>query len=137
MAPGMLRNNYSPTSPHPADGQGVVSSAKINVTREGNVYHYRAAIPWSELPLVKPLAMAGHDIGFSFVGMNDNRSAVSWSNQSRSVSKQGQEVVHPTFSAGWSPDTQWGFVTLKTLSPLEIPSTRIHNSSGRDSGYNE
>jgi len=114
MAPGLARTNYLPTSPRAEKDQGFVPGAKLNVTREGNVWHYRAAIAWSELPLVKPLAMAGRPVKFSFLGKNDGKAAVSWSNASRSIARGGQEIMHPTFELSWSPDTEWGFVDLTT-----------------------
>ncbi|MBE3099643.1 MAG: hypothetical protein IMZ44_21210 [Planctomycetes bacterium] len=114
MAPGLARNNYFPFSPRAERDQGLVAGAKLNITREGNVWHYRAAIPWSELPLVKPLAMDGRPVKFTFQGKNDGKVAVSWSNESRSIARCGQEVMHPTWEANWSPDTEWGFVDLTT-----------------------
>ena len=112
MAPGLMRHGYLPTSPRAARDQGVVPGAELKVTREGNVWHYRAAIPWSELELVKPLAMEGRSVKFSFLGKNDGRTAVSWSNATRSIARAGQEIMHPTFELNWSPDTEWGFVDL-------------------------
>ncbi|MGB2824278.1 MAG: hypothetical protein WBF17_25110 [Phycisphaerae bacterium] len=114
MAPGLARNNYFPFSPRAEKDQGLVPGARLKITREGNVWHYRAAIPWGELSLVKPLAMAGRPVRFSFLGKNDGRTAVSWSNASRSIARGGQEVMHPTWELSWSPDTEWGFVDLTT-----------------------
>ena len=111
-APGLARNDYFPTSPRAARDQGLVPSATLKVSREGNVWHYRAAIPWSELSLVKPLAMARRVVKFNFVCKNDGRTAVSWSNASRSVARLSQEIMHPTWEGSWSPDTEWGFVDL-------------------------
>ena len=112
MAPGLARRNYLPLCPTTQPDQGFVPDAKLHITREKNVWHYRAAIPWSEMPLVKPLAMQHRPVKFSFTCKNDGRTAVSWSNESRSIARPGQEIVHPTFEQGWSPDTEWGFVDL-------------------------
>ena len=51
-------------------------------------------------------------VKFSFRGKNDGRTAVAWSNASRSIARAGQEIMHPTFELSWSPDTEWGFVDL-------------------------
>jgi hypothetical protein len=114
MAPGLARHNYYPFSPRAEKDQGLVPGARLNIKREGSVWHYRAAIPWSELALVKPLAMAGRPVQFSFLGKNDGKTAVSWSNASRSIARAGQGIMHPTFELSWSPDTEWGFVDLTT-----------------------
>ena len=116
MAPGLARRNYMPLCPTMAKDQGLVETAKLRVTREGNVWHYRAAIPWSELGLVQPLAAKGDIVKFTFACKNDGRTAAAWSNETRSIARNSQEILHPTWEGAWSPDTEWRFVDLTKSS---------------------
>ena len=77
MAPGFARRNYLPMCPTMAKDQGLVETAELRVTRDGNVWHYRVAIPWSELSLVQPLAAKNAIVKFTFSCKNDGRTAVA------------------------------------------------------------
>jgi len=109
MGPGMPRHNYFPFSPRLEKDQGVVPGAKLAVRYEDGVWRYRAAIPWAELSLVKPLALAGRPVAFTFICKNDSTTALDW-NRERSASRQSQAVLHPTWEEPWAPMTEWGFV---------------------------
>ena len=109
MAPGLARSNYFPFSPRAPHDQGLVSNARLVITRDGNFWHYRAAIPWTDLARVKASALAGTPVKFTFVCRNDGGTALDW-NAQRSVSRPSQEILHPTWEVYWAPQTRWGFL---------------------------
>ena len=109
MAPGVPRHNYFPFSPRAEKDQGIVPAAKLVVRYKDGAWRYRASIPWAELSLVKPLAQAGKPVAFTFLCKNDGSTALDW-NRERSVSRQSQEILHPTWEEPWAPVSEWGFI---------------------------
>jgi hypothetical protein len=107
MAPGVPRGNFYPFVPHDHNpDQGLVTTAKLVIKREGIVWRYQAAIPWSEIAQVKP--GIGKTVRFSFYVENDGKRALSWT-ANRSACLGGKQILHPTWSQGEAIETQWGF----------------------------
>jgi len=107
MAPGVPRGNFYPFVPHDHHpDQGLVTAAKLVIKREGNVWRYQAAIPWSELSQVGPAV--GKNVNFSFYVENAGKRALSWT-ANRSACQGGKEILHPTWAIGDAIETPWGF----------------------------
>jgi len=106
MAPGVPRHNYYPYSNRLERDQGFVSGAKLVVKRDGALWRYEAAIPWSELADVKPVV--GREVRFSFYVLDDGKRAAAWA-QGRSASGRRTQVLHPTWVRADAIETVWSF----------------------------
>jgi hypothetical protein len=107
MAPGVRRGNLYPFSPRDeSPAQGLVTAAKLVIKRDGNVWRYEAAIPWSELAQVQPAI--GKTVRFSFYVQNAGKRALSWT-ANRSACAGGRVILHPTWMQGEAIETRWGF----------------------------
>ncbi|MDR1304861.1 MAG: hypothetical protein LBK76_06515, partial [Verrucomicrobiales bacterium] len=71
FAPGMPRKHFYPRQPaSPQDG--AVKDGQLAINYDGNTRIVEAAIPWTEIPLVKKAVDEGQTVKFSF-RVNDNQ----------------------------------------------------------------
>ncbi|WP_438479354.1 hypothetical protein [Oleiharenicola lentus] len=106
MAPGVPRHNYYPFSNRLERDQGLVPRATLVVKREGALWRYEAAIPWSELAEVKPVV--GREVRFSFYVLNDGKRSAAWAS-GRSASGGRSQTIHPTWYRADAIETVWSF----------------------------
>ncbi len=110
-APGIPLHNAYPYSPKqkPVD-QGQVQGAQFVLQRDGKVWRYEAAIPWTELRDVQPTA--DKEVRFAWVVLNNGRRALDWG-RNRSAAFHRIQVQHPTWqTAAWT-NTRWRFLGPK------------------------
>lgn len=107
-APGVPRKHFYPRQPKaPVDG-GPVTAGKLSMRREGNTRLVEAAIPWSEIPLVKRRMEAGLPIKFSF-RVNDNHGSAYELAAGRSVSKDNPFAFHNDWATHWANELEFAF----------------------------
>jgi hypothetical protein len=107
LVPGMVRKHFYPREPaSPFDGP--VSDGQLVVKQDGGYRIEEAAIPWSEIPLVKKALDAGGTIKFSYrVNAADGPSMELA--EGRSVSKTNCYTFHPDYVSHWSNEVEFGF----------------------------
>ena len=128
MAPGIPRHNYFPFSPRAEKDQGVVPGAKLIVRYQDGVWRYRAAIPWSELSLVKPLAQAGKPVAFTFLCKNRGGTALDW-NRERSVSRRENRLP---FRRELERLIQSGWAKAAAGVPVWLKGVMVHGADTRN-----
>ncbi len=96
---------YPFNPPTRAYDQGIVPGAQSVVKRDGNVWIYEVAIPWSQLWEVKPVA--GTTCKFAFTTRNDSQHTLEYAYR-KSVSVLNHSF-HPMWEFFYSNDTEWGF----------------------------
>ncbi len=107
LAPGMPRKSFYPRQPaSPLDG--AVKDGQLVVKHEGNTRIVEAAIPWTEIPLVKKAMDEGKPIKFSF-RVNDNDGPTMELAEQRSVSKKNSYTFHPDWAEHWSNEVEFAF----------------------------
>lgn len=106
--PGMPRKHFYPRQPKsPFDG--AVAGGKLVIRREGNTRFVEAALPWSEIPLVKQAVAAGRPVRFSY-RVNDNDGPSMELAAGRSVSlKNSAWAFHDDWVDHWSNEVEFGF----------------------------
>ncbi len=108
LAPGMPRKHHYPRQPDsPIDG-GPVKSATLVTLRDGNTRIVEAAIPWSELNMVKHRLDNGDNVKFSF-RVNDNAGPSYELAAGRSVSKQNSGAFHNDWVTSWANELEFAF----------------------------
>jgi hypothetical protein len=107
IVPGMPIKDFYPRQPaSPFDGP--VRNGKLVVKQDGDFRIVEAAIPWSEIPLVKKALDAGKTIKFSFRVNAVNGPAMELA-EGRSVSKANSHTFHPSWVGHWSNEVEFGF----------------------------
>ena len=107
LVPGMPRKHGYPRQPRsPYDGP--VNAGKLVIRRDGNTRVVEAALPWSELPLVKAKLDAGQPIKFSF-RVNDNDGPGYELAANRSVSKVNFPAFHVDWVQHWANELEFGW----------------------------
>ena len=107
LVPGMPRKTFYPrqvASPY----DGPVKDGQLAVKYDSNTRIVEAAIPWTEIPLVKKAADAGQTIKFSF-RVNDNDGPTMELAEGRSVSKKNSYTFHPDWAEHWSNEVEFSF----------------------------
>ena len=108
LAPGVPRKHFYPRQPKaPIDG-GPVKEAKMVMTHEGNTRIIEAALPWSEIPLVKEKMLKKERIKMSF-RVNDNGGSAFELAANRSVSTINIYSFHDYWANSWSAEVEFGF----------------------------
>jgi hypothetical protein len=108
LAPGMRRMEDFPREPMGAKPQGPVPGTQLVLTHTGNVRVVEAAIPWSEIPDVQKLMLAGKPIKFS-CRVNDNGGAPRELATQRSVSKENGPAFHDSWQTHWANELEFRF----------------------------
>lgn len=108
MAPPMggLRKHFFPRQPAAPNDGGPVKTAQCTWRREGNMRLVEAALPWSELPLVKARLDAGLPIKFTF-RVNDNQGPSYELAGDRSVSKVNMLTFHNDWATHWANEVEF------------------------------
>jgi len=107
LVPGMPRKSFFPRQPaSPFDGP--VKDGKLVVKYDGNTRIVEAALPWTEIPLVKQAMEAGRPIKFSF-RVNDNDGPSMELAEGRSVSKKNSYTFHPDWTEHWANEIEFAF----------------------------
>jgi len=102
------RHHAYPFNPPFAEyDQAPVPGAQSVVKRDGNVWTYELAIPWSQIWEVQP--KAGTRVRFTFYTRNDGNHALEYA-AGKSVSVRNPITFHPMWEYHWSNDCEWGFV---------------------------
>ena len=96
---------YPFNPPTRAYDQGLVPGAKSVVKREGNVWIYEIAIPWTQIWELKPVP--GAIFKFAFYTRDNSSHGLEYA-YGKSVSVLNHSF-HPTFEQFHSNDTEWGF----------------------------
>jgi len=105
--PGMPPKNFYPREPaSPFDGP--VTNGKLVVKQDDTTRVVEAAIPWTEIPLVKKALDENKPIKFSF-RVNDNDGPSMELDQGRSVSKENNYTFHPDFVPHWANEVEFSF----------------------------
>ena len=111
LVPGMPRKNFYPRQPKsPFDG--AVAAGKLVIKHEGNTRIVEAALPWSELPLVRQAIKEGKPVRFSF-RVNDNQGPGMELAAGRSVSVKSSLAFHADWVEHWSNELEFGFEKAK------------------------
>ena len=107
LVPGMPIKDFYPRQPaSPFDGP--VRDGQLAVKQDGDFRIEEAAIPWSEIPLVKKALDAGGTIKFSFRVNAANGPSMELA-EGRSVSKANSYTFHPSWIGHWSNEVEFGF----------------------------
>lgn len=110
-APGMPRKHFYPRQPKsPFDG--AVEDGKLVINHEGNTRIVEAAIPWSDLPLVRQAIREGKPVRFS-LRVNDNQGPGMELAAGRSVSVKNSLAFHADWVEHWSNHLEFGFEKAK------------------------
>ena len=105
--PGMPAKHFYPREPaSPYDG--AVKDGKLVYNQTDTTRIVEAAIPWSEIPLVKKALDANRTIKFSF-RVNDDHGPSMELAEGRSVSKQNTYTFHPDWATHWSNEVEFSF----------------------------
>jgi len=105
--PGMPRKSFFPRQPaSPFDGP--VKDGRLVVKYDGNTRIVEAAIPWTEIPLVKKAMEAGLPVKFTF-RVNDNDGPSMELAEDRSVSKKNAYTFHPEWTEHWANEIEFAF----------------------------
>ncbi|GAT32556.1 hypothetical protein TSACC_2955 [Terrimicrobium sacchariphilum] len=107
LVPGMVRKHFYPRQPA-APQEGAVEDGQLAIKHEGNTRIIEAAIPWSEIPLVKKALDEGKTVRFSF-RVNDNGGPGMELAAGRSVSKKNPMSFHPDWIAHWANEVEFSF----------------------------
>lgn len=103
--PGMPPKNFYPRQPaSPYDG--AVNGGQLAITQDGTTRVVEAAIPWSEIPLVKKALEAKRTIKFTF-RVNDDQGPAMELPEGRSVSKENPYALHPDFVTHWANEVEF------------------------------
>lgn len=107
QAPEMPRKHFYPRQPaSPYDGP--VKDGKLTIKHADGGRIVEAAIPWSEIPLVKKALDAGDTIKFTFRVNDDKGNAMDLA-EDRSVSQKNPYTFHPDWISSWSNDLEFSF----------------------------
>ena len=104
LAPGVPRINDWPRQVRGKITTGLVTGAKVAVRRDGNSYHYEAAIPQSELADLK--LKPGTEFGFTFVAGN-SRGASAYYGADKAATKNNALTLHPYWENSPGASTRW------------------------------
>ena len=105
--PGMPPKDFYPRQPaSPFDGP--VKGGRLAIKQDATTRTVEAAIPWSEIPLVKKALDENKTIKFSFRA-NDNDGPSMELAEGRSVSKQNTYAFHPDFVPHWANEVEFSF----------------------------
>ena len=105
--PDMPPKNFYPREPaSPFDG--AVTGGQLVVKQDDTTRVVEAAIPWTEIPLVKKALDENKSIKFSF-RVNDNDGPSLELAQGRSVSKENNYTFHPDFVPHWANEVEFSF----------------------------
>jgi hypothetical protein len=107
LAPGVSRINDWPRQIRGKITTGFVSSAKVAVRREGNLYYYEAAIPQSELADLK--LKPGTEFGFTFVAGNSKGSSAYYG-ADKAATKNNALTLHPYWEKSPAASTRWTLI---------------------------
>jgi hypothetical protein len=107
LAPGTPVKSYFPREPKAAVDGGPVPGAQLVERREGNVRIVEAAIPWSEIPLVRQRVLAGQTIKFT-CRVNNNKGQARELATGRSVSKENAPALHDSWQTHWANEIEFG-----------------------------
>ncbi len=106
LVPGMTRKNFYPRQPAgPYDGD--VPGARMITRYESNTRITEAAIPWSEIPLVRQRMAAGEPVKFTFRVNNNTGGAMLELAANRSVSRVNAYTLHVEWRPGWSNEVEF------------------------------
>lgn len=106
--PGMPSKNFYPRQPKgPLDGP--VKSAKLLTTYQGNARVTELAMPWSEIPHVHQLMLAGKPVKFSFHVNNNTGGPLLELGRDRSVTRKNNLSFHVDWQESWSNDIAFGW----------------------------
>jgi len=104
--PGMPPKNFYPREPaSPFDG---AVKGQLVIKQDASTRIVEAAIPWSEIPLVKKALDENRTIKFSF-RVNDDQGPSMELPDGRSVSKINTYAFHPDFIPHWANEIEFGF----------------------------
>ena len=107
LVPDMPRKSFFPRQvASPFDGP--VKDGQLVVKEDGTTRIVEAALPWSEIPLVKKALEAGQTIKFSF-RVNDDSGPSMELAEGRSVSKKNPYTFHPDWTEHWSNEVEFSF----------------------------
>jgi hypothetical protein len=107
-APGIPPKHYYPRQPRaPVDG-GPVKDGELIIRREDNTRIVEAAIPWSEIPMVKHRLDRGQRVKFSF-RVNDNEGPAYELAAGRSVSRDNFMAFHNDWVTSWANEVEFAF----------------------------
>ena len=107
LVPGMPRKAFYPRQPaSPYDGP--VKDGQLVIRYDGNTRMVEAALPWTEIPLVKKALDAGQTIKFSFRVNEDSGPGMELA-QGRSVSKTNAFTFHPDWVEHWANEVEFAF----------------------------
>ncbi len=108
LVPDMPRKSFFPRQvASPFDGPPV-KDGQLVVKEDGNTRIVEAALPWSEIPLVRKAMEAGQTIKFSF-RVNDDAGPSMELAEGRSVSKLNPYTFHPDWTEHWSNEVEFSF----------------------------
>lgn len=107
LVPGMVRKHFYPHQPA-SSFDGPVTNGKLLITQEGNTRIIEAALPWSEIPLVKQARDAGRTIKFSY-RVNSPAAPGMELAEGRSVSRQNLYAFHPDWVEHWANEVEFAF----------------------------
>ena len=108
LAPGVPRKHFYPRQPKaPVDG-GPVPEGKFVMKHEGSTRIMEAALPWSEIPLVKEKMLKKEPVQLTF-RINDNGGSAFELASKRSVSKINTYALHDLWALSWSTEIEFGF----------------------------
>lgn len=88
--------------------QNLVPGARSVVKRQGGMWIYEVAIPWSQIWEVKP--EPGKRVKFTFYTRDGGRHALEYARNKSVSGKQGCMTFHPLWERNWTNETEWGFV---------------------------
>ncbi|HKB92348.1 MAG TPA: hypothetical protein VKC60_17665 [Opitutaceae bacterium] len=107
QAPRMPRKQFYPRQPKcPLDGP--VKDGQLVVRQEGNTRFVEAAIPWTEIPLVRQAIDAGKPVRLSF-RVNASHGASMELTQGRSVAPKNSLAFHADWIEHWDNTLEFGF----------------------------
>ena len=106
-APNQFRKHFYPRQPK-AEWEGAVTDGKMVVNHEKGTRIVEAAIPWSEIPLVRKLQQAGKPVKFTF-RINDNGGAPIEFGRGRPAAPRGGMSFHPDWRPCYANEIEFAF----------------------------
>jgi hypothetical protein len=107
LVPGMPRKHFYPRQPA-STYDGPVKDGSLIIKQDGNTRVVEAAIPWSEIPLVKKALDKGKTVKFSF-RVNESAGPSMELAEGRSVSKKNTYTFHPDWADHWANEVEFSF----------------------------
>jgi hypothetical protein len=106
-APDQFRKHFYPRQPK-AKWEGAVAKGKLVINHQGGTRIVEAAIPWSEIPLVRTLQQTGKPVKFSF-RINDNGGAPIEFGRGRIAAPRGGMSFHPEWKPCYANEIEFSF----------------------------